>query len=65
MGCKLLVKVETFHIGVTWSLGISEADRSIQTTVQRVIVGNGAPKSTKIFGINQIIFANLPQIRQN
>ena len=33
IGCKLLVKVEKFHIGVTWSLSISEADRAFQTTV--------------------------------
>ena len=32
-GCKQLVKVEKFHIGVTWSLSISEADWPIQTTV--------------------------------
>ena len=31
--CKVLVKVEKFHIGVTWSHSISEADWPIQTTV--------------------------------
>ena len=34
IGCKLVVKVENFHIGVTWSLSISEADRAFQTTVK-------------------------------
>ena len=33
IGRKLLVKVEKIHIGVTWSLSISEADRAFKTTV--------------------------------
>ena len=33
IGCELLVKAKKFHIGVTWSLSISEADRPIKTTV--------------------------------
>ena len=47
MGCKLLVKVEKFHIGVTWSLSISEADRAFQTTVNSSNSPQYQTKTTK------------------